>query len=212
MSIKWWNCQPAPLYLHENELVVTQPKSFKSAKGSIFDKFAQLLKSMGVQLVSFDFDNTLVISPDVENKHKIKDDEVAVARYRQRITPLFERLVKALRKQGIFVSICTYNTSRRLKMAFNNIHGDGIVIPVYARNDTRAGTGKLWHLMQSMQSLNNYLRKKHGEEFSPLRPCHVLLFDDLKENGDAAEHMGFHFIHNKNVITEQDLQDFINKN
>lgn len=243
MSIKWWNCQSAPLYLYEknnDELVFevkcaplqetpkTQEKKRQnqqkeqvvqgekkipatfSKNDTIFDVFAKLLKSLGVQLVSFDFDNTLVVSPDPENKKKIKEDAVAIARYRQRITPLFEKLVKALRKQGIYVSICTYNTSRRLKMAFDNIHNDGIVLPVYARNDTRVGTGKIWHLMQSMQSLNNHLRKKLKDQFSPLRPCHVLLFDDLKENGDTADHMGFHFIHNKSVITEQDLHDFVN--
>jgi predicted HAD superfamily phosphohydrolase YqeG len=212
MSIKWWNSVSAPLYLHSSEDTIRDRNLVipdRNDEDEIVEEFAQLLVDLGIQLINFDYDNTLVETPDPKFPQKIKDDKMAIQRYRQRITPLFAKLIKAFREKGLYFSICTYNVSKRLKLAFENIYGDGMSIPVYARNDKRNGTGKLWHMMQPMQSLNNNLRKKYGENYKPLRPQNALLIDDLHDNIATCEQMGFNFIHNKSVITKQDLADFI---
>jgi hypothetical protein len=181
--------------------------------------FADQLVVDGIRLVCFDFDKTLVPHPSPKDRLS-KVDRVVMSQQdkinwsRERITPLFPRLVRALEIRGIFVAICTFNESELLKETFKGYKDNGRSIPVFARQDSDRGTGKLFHIGQSMKSVNAHLVKKAASTGNTppveIGPANTMLIDDLKDNADEARlwKLGG-VIHNMDVFTVQDLLDYV---
>jgi hypothetical protein len=168
-----------------------------SLMGEILQRFVQHLIKQGIQLVCFDFDQTIVntmYTPEFRTPENIC----------KRISPLFIKLGKMLLDNGIAVSIVTFNVNPNIGPAVSNLLGTKI--NVFARNDSEIGTGKSWHLDSAIRAYNKSMEK---DDRTGLRPQNVLFLDDDFENIKIATRAGYNCIPNPAVISLDDIVHYI---
>jgi hypothetical protein len=160
---------------------------------AIVGMFIRYLVSQEVKLVCFDFDGTMV--DPIYTQEFFKPKNIA-----NRVTPLFQRLVNAMLGNEIDVAIVTFNLNPCLQPAIKKCMN--LPITVFARDDSRLGTGKLWHLKSAMSAYEEFFK-------TSIKPRNVVLFDDDPVNVEIAIGMGFNCVHNKTVIKPEDLVGYM---
>lgn len=176
------------LDIHDEEIGLEQ---------SIIKNFVNALKQKGIKLACFDFDDTIVN----REYNREFNDPVNISK---RLDRLFLKLAFHLMKNGIYITIVTYNLNPLIEDALKKTCQHRI--PVFSRCDDQIKTGKTWHMDKSIQ----YCNHKLGVDYmNGLRSSNVILFDDNPENCEIAIRGGYNVVPNKSVITLDDLLRFI---
>ena len=147
----------------------------------VVENFVQCLLDHGIQLVCFDFDETITV-----NKKRF-------------ISKTFLLLTKALARNDIDMAITTFNTGFNIQdfLLHKGLHEEKhLVFPIVRKFCPYGSTrGKCWHILQAMKY------------FSVTNPAQVLLIDDLPANVDQARAFGFRAleVQRKRGLTIDDL-------
>jgi hypothetical protein len=168
-------------------------------ENSIILQFVNTLKNKGIKVACFDFDDTIV---DVNYNNEF-DDPVNISK---RVCSLFLKLARYLIENRIFVTITTFNGNPLISEALSKTCG--YKIPVFFRQDHTIGTGKMWHIQQSLNYAHNKM-KLNPLTGNGLQTSNVILFDDNPDNQIIARTMGCNVVDNQHVITLDDLLKFI---
>lgn len=170
-----------------------------SSLPSVLDGFVKRLCHQGTNLVLLDFDKTLVGASTHPN-----GQYNSVAEIQRAVTPLFLPLLQRLKKNGISVALATFNLNPLIEPAICALANSNI--PVYAREDSRLGTGKLWHCLTAMHDLDRAYGRSHRQRTIPSQ---VVLIDDDPHNIHVAHTLGFGTVANPDVLTAKDLRDHL---
>lgn len=203
--------QTQPLTIHVRPSARRRPRSTSlssapsfsshsfSTPPSVLDQFVKRLCHQGTNLVLLDFDKTLVGASTHPN-----GQYNSVAEIQRAVTPLFLPLFKQLEKHGISVALATFNLNPLIEPAICALANSNI--PVYAREDSRLGTGKLWHCLTAMHDLDRAYGRSHRQRTVPSQ---VVLIDDDPHNIHVAHTLGFGTVANSDVLTGKDLRDHL---
>jgi hypothetical protein len=133
----------------------------------IVDDFVQCLLSYRIELVCFDFDETITVND------------------KRWVSKTFQCLSKSLWRAGIHQAITTFNLGydihellRRRDAVFDKIH-----LPIIRRvSRLDFAFGKYWHITRAME--------RFGLRISQCNNSHVLLIDDFENNVNWARKFG----------------------
>lgn len=173
-------------------------KSCKNIEAGIIDDFIALLVKKDINLVCFDFDNTIA-NPEYTEEYIESPKNIA-----KRLSPLFIKLANKLNENFIYVAIVTFNMNRNIEPGVNCVLD--IPAPVFAREDSRLATGKMWHLDSAIQYFN---KRTNLNDDLGIKPINVLLIDDDPMNISNAKRQNYHTINNEQVITLDNLIRFV---
>ncbi len=172
----------------------------QSISDRIVMQFVRHLKKLGIKIVAWDFDDTIVdtdYTPEFYNPINICN----------RISPLFVTIAQKLLEADIGIAIVTYNDNPHIGPAVSHLLG--IYTPVFARADHEIHTGKSWHLTETIQFFNQML--DIADTPDKLTSKNVLLIDDQLPNISVAKINGYSCIACKKVITLDELVNFIDE-
>lgn len=133
----------------------------------VVQDFTMCLKRHGIQLVCFDFDETITVNG------------------KRFVSKIFRLLFDTLRENHIHMAITTFNMGYDIKSLLlkKGLHPPALrMIPIIRRaSDMDLSFGKFWHILEAMKNYS-----------LPFQSCSkVLLIDDVKNNVIWARRFGF---------------------